>query len=113
MTLTWVIIIVAVPFLLYRRRLLGRALRVAVIIAVVLIVVMDWMDSYPVDPRWEEPQNNGRARISNAEFAQSNECLNPYTGKVRPVNESGAPWCDSNESIRLRGTPKEPWDNAN
>jgi hypothetical protein len=104
MMFVWAIVFGSVLFLLHKHRTLGRTVRAVVIIAAVLIVVWDWMDSPPVDPRWEEPPSNGRARVSNVEFAQSNECLNPSTGHVRPVS-GHTPWCDSHEEIHERGTP--------
>jgi hypothetical protein len=110
MTLAWAIIIVTVLLLLHKYHLLKKSLIAAAIIAVVLIVgVVGWIGWHYLDARWEEHENNVRVAQSNAQFAKNNECLEPSTGKVRPVNESGSPWCDTNEAIHERGTPMDPW----
>lgn len=91
MTLAWAIIIVAVLFLLDKYHLLKKTLIAAAIVAIVLIVgLTGWTGWRYLDARWEEHQNRARLTKENALFAQKNECLNLYTGKVRPVNEPGS-----------------------
>lgn len=91
MTLAWAIIIVAVLFLLDKYRLLKKSLIAAAIVALALIVVvMGYFGWHYLAARWEEHENRVRIAKENALFAQKNECLNLYTGKVYPVNVPGS-----------------------
>ena len=91
MTLAWAIIIVAVLFLLDKYHLLKKSLIVAAIVAVALVViVIGYFGWQYLDARWAEHQNRVRIAKENALFAQKNECLNLYTGKVYPVNVPGS-----------------------
>jgi hypothetical protein len=103
MTLAWAIIIVALLFLLHKYQLLGKALRIAGIVAAVLIVsTLAWLGWNHVRASWKQHK-------ANVEFAAQNECLDPSTGNVHPVNPSGEPWCALFETIHERGTPIDQW----
>jgi hypothetical protein len=91
MTLAWAIIIVAVLFLLDKYHMLKKSLIVAAIVAVALVViVMGYFGWHYLDTQWAKHENKVRSAKENALFAQKNECLNLYTGKVHPVNEPGS-----------------------
>jgi hypothetical protein len=103
MTLAWAIIIVAILFLLHRYQMLRKALRVAGIVAGVLIVgILAWRALDHVEANWTHHQ-------ANVQFALQNECLEPSTGKVHPVSASGEPPCNQNETVHMRGSPIDQW----
>ena len=91
MTLAWAIIIVAILFLLDKYHLLKKSLIAAALVALaLLVIVMGYFGWHYLDTRWAEHENKVHLAKEDALFAQKNECLNLYTGKVHPVNEPGS-----------------------
>jgi hypothetical protein len=104
MTIAWAIIIVAVLFLLDRHHLLKKALVATGFAAVLLAVGFAGVLGYKwLWGRWEAHQLVEQAK----QFAAQNECFNPATGKVHPVDESGVA-CSGFEEVHQRGTPLPP-----
>ncbi len=109
MTLAWAIIIVAVLFLLDKYHLLKKSLIATAVIAIVIIVgVAGWTGWRYLDARWEEHQSKVRLAKENALFAEKNECLNLYTGKVHPVNEPGSQTDNEYSTPVPNGVTKTP-----
>lgn len=105
MTIAWAIIIVAVLFLLDKYHLLRKTLIAAAIVAIVLAIgVAGWTGWRYLALRWEEHENSVRLTSEKALFVKNNECLNLYTGQVRPVSESKS----QTETHTQHAQPTEP-----
>jgi hypothetical protein len=94
MTIAWAIIIVAVLFLLDKYRLLKKT----VIIAAVGIGVVGVGYGGILGYAW------AKGRWQDHQFAKANECFDPSTGKVHPIDPNG-PYCLAGETLHTRGTP--------
>jgi len=103
MTLAWALIIVAILFLLHKYQVLGKALRTAGILAAVLVLgFLAWVAWSHLSGRWEERQRK-------ALFVRTHDCLNLYSGKIRPVGPSDEAPCEPFETLHETGAAIDQW----